>query len=169
MATFAFYNIGAANKEIVRLAARITELESAKPVDKSAALADALASNDEISKQLETAKTDLSAKTSAFDQLTTQHNALSSALDAACLAAKCEIPANATAVEKLGILTGAVSAAIAKTGVNIAVLPQASATTTPGASVSIMAQYNQIKDSNERTAFFRKHKAALIAEAANKL
>lgn len=176
MATFAFYNIGKANQEINRLAARIAELESAKPVDQSAALADALASNDEISKQLsdaksalETAKTNLSAKTSAFDQLTTQYSSLSSALDAACLAAKCEHEKDMSPLDMVSALTGAVSAAIAKTGVNISVLPKASTATAPGATNSILAEYNAISDPVARTVFYRKNKAALLAEAVQKL
>lgn len=176
MATFAFYNIGKANQEINRLAARIAELESAKPVDQSAALADALASNDEISKQLsdaksalETAKTNLSDKSAAFDLLTTNYNSLSTELDAACVAAKCEVAEGATPSEKLASLTGAVSSAIAKTGVNISVLPKASTATAPGATNSILAEYNAISDPVARTVFYRKNKAALLAEAVQKL
>lgn len=130
MATFAFYNIGLANKEITRLSARVAELESAQPKDQSESLKDALASNELAASALAASeaalaatKLDLSAKSTAFDQLNTAFNTLNTELNQACLAAKLELPETATPSEKLSALQGAVNAAIAKTGVKIAELP----------------------------------------------
>ena len=167
MATFAFYNIGQANKEITRLAARIAELEAAKPADHSAQLADAIASNETVSLELAAVqsavaglKADLAAKTSALDQLNTSYSTLSTELSQACLAANCDVAADATPSAKLAALKGAVNAAIAKTGVNIHQLPAPGAKIEATAGKELGAECAKLHGP-ERTAFYRKNKAAI--------
>ena len=148
MANFAFYNIGAANKEITRLAARIAELEAAKPVDQSAQLADALASNDQISTELSAVKAELVSKET---ELTTSKSSIAS-LQAELAATKTSVAAQAAA--QAAVITAAQGQP------PLAVLPQSP---TSSAGGDIVEQLNSIKDPKERVMFYRANKAAIDA------
>ena len=128
MPNYTFWNIGKANQEIVRLNAKISEIESAKPEDQSSQLADAVASNEQVSVELNRVSADLAAKETALDQLTTKFNTLNTELDSACLAANVT-DAPSDGVEKIKSLQSAVASAIAKIGVSQQEIPANSGAT----------------------------------------
>ena len=162
MANFAFYNIGLANKEITRLAARVAELESAKPVDQSASLAEAIASNDQISAELAKVKTEFEAKAAAFEQLTQTNAKLHTELTQACLASKLEVAKDATGSTMLAALVSATNTAVAKTGIVVAELPAASGVPAANDAVKKMISDMSAMESGEaRVEFYRKNKAAI--------
>jgi hypothetical protein len=163
MANFAFYNIGLANKEITRLAARIAELESAKPVDQSASLAEAIASNDQISAELTKVKSDFEAKAVAFDQLTKTNAQLHTELSQACLASKLEVSKEATGSTMLAALVAATNTAVAKTGIVVASLPAASGVPSDSneAAKKMISDMSAMDSGEARVEFYRKNKAAI--------
>jgi chromosome segregation ATPase len=129
MAKYAFYNIGQANAEITRLNAKIESLE--KGGDASA-LADALASNEQISAQLTQANADLATANQNASTLTTnlekaqgEVNSIGAAIKSACDEMKLEVKAGATSLEMIAAMKGGVSSTLAKLNVPVAAIPAA--------------------------------------------
>jgi hypothetical protein len=112
-----FFNIGKANAEIARLEAENASLKIAKPAGpETAQLADAVSSNEQISVELEQANLSLAVEKSGNkvlgSQLQTaqeQLNTLGAAIKAACVAHRLDVPATATSVEMVVLLSAGVA------------------------------------------------------------
>lgn len=166
---FTIFNIGKANERINELTARLAQLESG---DSAAQLSEALASNEVIAAELNRAKSETIAASSANAALAAEKKALSdrissvnALLNSACralLVADGDEKAIAGMDEaaKITAIQNATNNAVAKTGVDIKTLPAASAKTA-AAPVDVLAQLESINDPILKTLFYRKNKAAI--------
>ena len=108
-------NIGKANARIEELEKELAAAKTAPLGDSSAQLADAVASNEEISKQLETAKADLIVANATIGSLTSkletaqgEVNALGAAVKTACDSLKISIPAGTNTAGMIALLQNSI-------------------------------------------------------------
>jgi hypothetical protein len=159
----AFYNIGKANALINEQAGRIAELENqvaAKPADDlEPKLAEAIATNAEISEKLTQAGATIATLTAQVDTLSSGAAGVTLALDGALSAAKLTYPADATPLEKIETLKTSVSATLAKLAVPAAAIPthppvDGIKTESTGSKTLTMDQFRALKP-GERMSFVK--------------
>ena len=145
------FNIGKANAKIAELEAKIIEL-SGKPDESAPKLAEALASNESISKQLEQVSADLMTAQqtiAALEPISTEVAGIKTALSEALASLKIETKPDSAAVESIAALKTSVSDTLAKIGVPAASIPAPAVlntlTSAPGESKTLsMGDFNSL-------------------------
>lgn len=155
MANFKFFNIGKANEEITRLEGEVTKAQAdAKAATENAA---------EVEKAAETATADLSQARADLATAKTSITSLTSRAEKAEADLK-------TANEKIANPSEEIKNRASKEALKITgAQGQPPLESKPGAETQngdILAQYAAIKDSTEKTVFYRKNKA--VYDAAHK-
>lgn len=135
----AFWNIKKANAEIEARDAKILDLEkqlATRGPDESARLADAMASNEELSKQFEQVSSDLATAKTTIGEIEAKFRASANllesnndAIDKAVSALGLTVDAKAPAAEKIAAIQTAVSANMAKMNVKAGDIPAGSPVT----------------------------------------
>lgn len=156
------FNIGKANAEIERLEAELTSAKAATPDNTQ--LTEALASNEEISKQLTQANADLVTAKASVKSLTTQLesaqtdlNGLGGSLKAACGDLKLSVKDGATNADMITALQNGVSSTLAKLNVKQEDIPGGKATTSQQSDTNkkTLAEFKALSH-EARNEFFRK-------------